>query len=103
MWKIIGTKTFSSLGKEPFPDFYARLDATAKALLAAFVAAQWNVGAKSLSNRPLIFGISFDHGALIVPCEDLDDSLKEEYLRIIEQTLKHYEDIAPYVATSYKR
>lgn len=103
MWEVIGTKTFSSLEKETFPDFYTRLDAASKALQTAFIAANWNIGERLLPNRPLIFGINFDYGALVVPCEDLNDSLKEEYLRIIEQTLKYYEDIVPYVVTSYKR
>ncbi len=101
--KNIGTKVFTPLGQEPFPGFYARIDQAAKALQAAFVNAQWNIRERTIPNRPLLFGISHEHGCLVIPTEELNDAAKEEYLGIIEQTLSYYEDIVPFVCTSYKR
>lgn len=101
--KNIGTKVFTPLGQEPFPGFYARLDQAAKALQTAFTNARWNIRERVIPNRPLLFGISFEHGCLVIPAEELNDETKEEYLNIIEQTLEHYQDIVPFVSTSYKR
>ena len=99
----IGTKTFAPMGDEPFEGFYQTIAMLKTDFINAFTKANWNIERRIKTDRPLLFGINYDYGCIVIPSEELTDIDREEYTTIINEVLTRYPSLIPFVAVTYKK